>query len=108
MEKELVKKMRQRMQRMENQGDYWSTEDHEELSKCFHEGIGISEMALLFQRTEPAIMQQIEKLDLYNRKEAPSRRKSHPKEPACLCTACTVDPALCPMNEHCPKSKKDV
>ncbi len=107
MDKDSVISMRNRTVRLDREGDYWTDDEREQLKKSFYEGVGITQMSQKFQRTEPAIIQQIEKLNLYKRKEAPSRRKTSHKEPACLCSFCSVDPALCPMAEHCPKLKED-
>ena len=38
----------------------------------FLEGVGITEMAVILQRSETAIIQQIEKMNLYDRKLYPS------------------------------------
>lgn len=99
--KESVKSMRNRTVRLDREGDYWNEEEKTQLVNMFHEGIGITAMAIQLQRTEPAIIQQIEKLDLYNRKEAPSRRRSSLKESVCLCSVCRLDPALCANRRAC-------
>lgn len=93
---EAVKSMRNRTVRMDREGDYWTEEEKEQLVKLFREGEGITAIAMRLQRTEPAIMQQIEKMDLFRCKEVPVRRKSDPKPPACLCDNCKLDPASCP------------
>lgn len=71
-----VKNMRKSAVRLERQGDYWSEEDKENLSKMFFEGVGITEMAVILQRSETAIIQQIEKMNLYDRRLYPARQKS--------------------------------
>lgn len=101
---EAVTSMRNRTVRMDCEGDYWTEEEKEQLVKLFREGEGITAIAIRLQRTEPAIMQQIEKMDLYRRKEAPLRRKSDPKPPACLCANCQLDPASCPHRGACQQS----
>lgn len=93
---EAVTSMRNRTVRMDREGDYWTEEEKERLVKLFRQGEGITAIAIKLQRTEPAIMQQIEKMDLYRRKEAPVRRKTEPKPPVCLCDNCKLDPASCP------------
>ncbi len=97
---EVVKCIRNRTVRLEREGDYWEDEEKDQLVRMFHDGVGITEMAMALQRTEPAIIQQVEKLDLYQRKASPIRRKNQTKAPQCLCTACSLDPALCPMNRR--------
>ncbi len=101
---EAVTSMRNRTVRMDREGDYWTEEEKEQLVKLFHAGEGITAIAIRLQRTEPAIMQQIEKMDLYRRKDAPKRRKSTPKPPACLCDNCQFDPASCPRRGACQQS----
>ena len=98
---ESVISMRNRTVRMYREGDYWTEEEKEQLVKLFREGEGITAIAIRLQRTEPAIMQQIEKMDLFRRKEAPVRRKSTSKSPACLWDNCQLDPASCPHRGAC-------
>lgn len=101
---ESVRNLRNHVGQLEREGDYWSDEDRERLRTMFGQGVGITEIAIRLQRTEPAVFQQIEKLDLYERKDRPRRRKSEPKPiPApceCLCSVCEVDPNSCPNNQR--------
>ena len=60
----------------------------------FNNCVGITEMADHLQRTEPAVMQQIEKMDLYHRKDNPKRRRKK-KQARCLCDRCRIDAAHC-------------
>ena len=99
-ETEGVINMRRRTVRLDREGDYWTDEEKQKLVQKFMEGEGITAIALELQRSEPAIYQMIEKLDLYNRKSQPQRRKPLPKPPTCLCENCKVDPALCPCCKH--------
>lgn len=92
-----VKNMRKSAVRLERQGDYWSEEDKENLSKMFFEGVGITEMAVILQHSETAIIQQIEKMNLYDRRLYPARQKSCSAQSKCLCGTCMADPALCPL-----------
>ena len=64
-------------------------------------GVGITEIALELGRTEPAVYQQIEKMDLYGRKQNPQRQRNGKKPPECLCDRCMADPALCPLRIQC-------
>lgn len=102
-----VKNMRKSAVRLERQGDYWSEEDKENLSKMFSEGVGITEMAVVLQRSESAVMQQIEKQDLYLRKQYPCRQKNCSTPAKCLCDACIVDLALCPLHSACLNVRED-
>ena len=92
-----VKNMRKSAVRLERQGDYWSEEDKEKLSEMFNDDIGITEIAVILKRLETAIMQQIEKQDLYGRRLYPARQKSCSAQSKCLCGTCMADPALCPL-----------
>ena len=95
---ESVKNMRNRTVRLDREGDYWTSEERGALVQKFREGEGITAMALEFQRTESAVIQQIEALDLFGRK----KKNPVPKQPRCLCSSCLLDPALCPHQERCP------
>lgn len=100
---ESVKNMRNRTVRLDREGDYWTAEEWETLVQKFNEGEGITAMALQLQRTESAVIQQIEAMDLFGRK----KKSSAPKQPRCLCANCLLDPALCPHRGHCPKLKEE-
>ena len=93
-----VRNMRRRTTRMSHEGDYWTKDEKKTLSSAFYDGMGITEMALKFQRTEPAIMQQIEQMDLYERAVHPVRRRK--KKCVCLCSRCQVNQTLCPLRRQ--------
>lgn len=93
---EIVRHMRIRAIKMDREGDYWTQEEQDELRQRFDQGTGITEIAILLQRTEPAVIQQIEKMDLYHRKQYPRRRKDPFKALNCFCSTCRVDPYFCP------------
>lgn len=95
-ETESVINMRKRTVRLDREGDYWTDEEKAILVQKFEAGEGITAIALELHRSEPAVCQMIEKLDLYNRKTQPVRKKSPPKPPACLCANCQLDRSLCP------------
>ena len=100
---ESVKNMRNRTVRLDREGDYWTAEEREALAQKFHDGVGITAMALELQRTESAVIQQIEAMDLFGRK----KKNPTPKQPRCLCSSCQLDPALCPHRECCPKLQEE-
>lgn len=104
---ESVKSMRNRTVRLDREGDYWTDQEKEQLVQMFCDGEGITTMAICLQRTEPAVMQQIEKMDLYQRKTNPSKRRSTAKPPACLCVACQLDSAFCPRCETHNTTQED-
>lgn len=103
---QIIRNMRRRTTRLDREGDYWTAEDNEQLHTMFDDGVGISEMALMLQRSEAAVAQQIEKLDLYERKTNPVRSRKENKPPACLCDHCRVDRALCPHIGDCPLKRE--
>ena len=103
---ESIRNLRNRSSRMEREGDYWGQEEKERLIEMFYEGVGLSEIAIRLQRTEPAVCQQIEKLDLYRRKAYPRRHKAPPKC-GCLCSTCMADRSLCPLNKACTSIEED-
>lgn len=96
---EAVKNMRNRTTRMEHEGDYWSEEERRRLEQLFYSGTGITEIAIQLQRTEPAVAQQIEKQDLYQRQINRQRKKGNRDHCVCLCSRCEVDPVCCPLRE---------
>ena len=96
---EAIKSMRNRNRRLDREGDYWSQEEKDRLRSLFDDGTGLSEIAIRLQRTEPAVFQQIEKMDLYQRKDYPQRRRSFARSGSCLCRQCTADRSICPLRE---------
>ena len=106
--KQAIRNMRNRTLQLDREGDYWSEDEKELLAKLFCEGVGISEMSLILQRTERAIAQQIEKMDLYGRQRYPQRRKTPRKDSGCLCDVCTAADDVCPRMQNCPSDKEDI
>ena len=89
--KEAVKAMRSRTGKLEHEGDYWTSDDIELLRTMFNNFEGLTDIAITLQRTEVAVMQQIEKLDLYGRKNNPRRCRICDKtEDKCLCEKCKL------------------
>ena len=101
-----LRELRSHRKLPEREGEDWSDEERENLSRKFNEGAGISEIAVALQRSEPAIMQQIEKLDLFDRKENPRRQRAA-RQAGCLCGRCGNDPALCPFRGQCTAKKEN-
>lgn len=104
---EVVKGIRHCATRLANEGAYWTDSEKDRLAELFYSGTGISEIAVTLQRTEPAVFQQIEKMDLYQRKENPRRQRCFAREPACLCNNCRVDLAACPRCATCRAAGED-
>ena len=105
--KESVQSLRVRGNRLEREGDFWTKDEKERLIFMFYEGVGISEISIRLQRTEPAVFQQIEKLDLYQRKQYPKRNKKSYKSSGCCCPTCKAAPSLCPLCNNCNQYRRD-
>lgn len=103
---EAIRNMRNRTTKLEREGDFWNEDDNQRLTVMFRDGKGISEMAVRLQRGEPAVYQQIERLDLYGRAERPRRRRKKTKHYDCLCDICRLDPSACARCGRC-KAKKE-
>ena len=92
---EQIKALRSRAVRPKRENAYWSSGECEFLRTMYHDGTGITDIAILLQRSETAIMQQILKLDLPDRQAYPIRRKKKPKY-YCLCERCRLPEGECP------------
>lgn len=96
--REAVRTVRHSPASLERRGECWSEEDKGKLSEMFFDNVGITEMAVVLQRSETAIIQQIEKMNLYGRKLYPARQKNCTEPSKCLCDTCMADLALCPLH----------
>lgn len=77
--------------RAQRSGEFWSKEDQKKLTELFMEGEGISELALLFDRTEVSIFQQISKTGLLAmQSRSRNRQRKTPDDVQCLCPVCGV------------------
>ena len=63
---ETVRSLRTRISRPERDNEYWTEEERQQLEEAFYAGEGITEIALRHKRSELAVVQQIEKMDLYD------------------------------------------
>ena len=102
---ETVRSLRTRISRPERDNEYWTEEERQQLEEAFYAGEGITEIALRHKRSELAVVQQIEKMDLYERKVYPRRKKSE-KSPVCLCVVFQVPEGLCPLEKHCARKNE--
>ena len=94
LERTMTQRLRQRAEKPLHEGSYWSDYDKDELRRMFDTGIGITEIALTLERSEQAVMQMIEKLDLFRRQQHPRRRKKE-RQCGCICRNCGA-PIECP------------
>lgn len=104
-QRELIQAMRRKNHKLERDGDYWTEEDKETLYNMFEQGYGISEIAIALQRTEQAVIQQIEKMNLYNRSKYIPKSKRKPLC-GCLCKDCTLGPKDSPNCKYACQTKE--
>lgn len=95
-----ARNMRRRTTKLERAGDYWSQQEVDQLKMFFSEGVGITGMAIHLQPTEPAVIQQIEKLDLCQRKNIPHCRRKACHNRRISCSTCPVAPCPCPNRKR--------
>lgn len=89
--------MRNKIGKLDREGEYWSDEERLHLQQLFACGTGITAIAILLQRTELAVIQQAMLMDLFTPPHA--KHKYRPRTPQCLCHNCKLDPALCPYKQ---------
>lgn len=94
---ESVRSMRNQTLRADRAGDYWTDDEKNRLKTLFDSGVGITEIALELGRTEPAVYQQIEKMDLYGRKQNRSGRETAKSLPSAYVTGVW-------LIQHCVRS----
>lgn len=82
---EHIKAMRQRISGIEREGLYWSEEDRRQLEADYEDGVGISEIAAKLQRSETAVIQQLQQLHLVKK-----ARRYRNEQTGCLCGQCPV------------------
>lgn len=63
--------------------DFWSDEKRQQLQDMFYDGIGISEMAVFFERSEIAIVNQLNSMKLFQK-----MRNTKKAEAKCKCEKC--------------------
>ena len=81
---EQVIAIRQLVTPNERHREYWSESERDQLREMFANGIGITEMALTFRRSEMAVVNQLNTLGLFKKCRAPKRTKKE-----CLCPQCS-------------------
>ena len=71
---------------MDNEGKVWYDDSITQLSQMYFQGVGITEMAYELKRSEMAIMQKINQLELNSCTIKPRNRRT--KTMKCLCNVC--------------------
>lgn len=93
--KEEIVSLRKGEKRPERSGEYWSKEERQALIRDFIDGEGISEMAVKYQRTEPAVMQELKNADMFeNQSRYRRKNRTHGAVAGCHCPTCTLN--ACP------------
>lgn len=98
----LIHAMRQRTKQLEREGFYWTDDEKQQLKTLFYENIGITDIALILQRTEVAVMQQIQLLNLYEKVRRTAAAKRHLD---CLCHRCR-NKTTCQVRDFCRFSEE--
>lgn len=87
--------------KMKRDREYWTDEEREILKTRFLAGVPYNEIALELERSETAVQQQIEQMQIYVKPTRAPRKRCHAaQEPVCLCSVCTLDRSHCPRCEH--------
>ena len=94
--------MRKEGEGMENDGHYWTEEDINHLIEDHNDGIGISEMAVEFGRSENAIIQQMYREGLLVTPETKKRHRDPKPEPP-TCETCKLKEECAKLREKCQK-----
>ena len=92
-QRELIKAIRENIVVPAKNGEYWGENERQLLINLYSDGVGISELALYFQRSEMGIIQQLNSLGIMR---APKERKAYCKKPKCLCYKCEFR-EVCPF-----------
>lgn len=69
---------------LNRQGFRWTAEERAQLMESYYSGIGISDLAVMLQRSEQAIMQQLLLSNAFHRQSKPRNRA----DALCLCYKC--------------------
>lgn len=86
----------------EHASDYWSEDEQDTLSRLFWTGYGISEMAIILQRNEIAVCQQLIRRNMFSQQSKPRNRRER-ADGGCYCTRCADKDC-----SRCGKEKPDV
>lgn len=85
----------------ERSGEYWSKKERQALIRDFMGGEGISNMAIKYQRTEPAVVQELKNTDMFeNQSRRRRKNRNHSTDLCCHCPTCTM--------KDCPNCGKEI
>lgn len=99
LKKEAVQNMRKNPCSRARENEYWTEEELERLKTMFDDGEDFTDIAFVLQRSEPAVMQQVLRMNLYSRKPRPGKKQKE-QDCSCLCEQCSSDPMTCPYRLH--------
>lgn len=81
-------------------GEYWSKEERQALIRDFIAGEGISDMAVKYQRTELAVVQELKNADMFeNQSRRRRKNRTQDTDARCHCPICFI--------KDCPNCGKE-
>ena len=85
----------------EKQSSAWTKDEKKQLAEMFYDGVGITEMAIFFERSEPAIINMLDDMKMYVKKQ---RRRVAGISSACKCPECELfTTGRCEGGKFCKK-----
>lgn len=80
-----VMKMRQYGIGLDRNGNYWSDQERTQVKEEYYSGIDISHIALIHQRSELAIVKQLDNIGAFRTQGG---RRTRKEKPRCICYRC--------------------
>lgn len=85
----------------EKQSSAWTKDEKRQLAEMFYDGVGITEMAIFFERSEPAIINMLDDMKMYVKKQ---RHRVVSISSACKCPECEYfSGGKCSLGHPCEK-----
>ena len=85
----------------EKQSSAWTKDEKRQLAEMFYDGVGITEMAIFFERSEPAIINMLDDMKMYVKKQ---RHRVASMSSACKCPECELfTTGRCEGGKYCKK-----
>ena len=82
--------LRMGLKRPPRSGEAWSKDELRQLKERFYEGVGLSELTILFGRTELAVVQKLKEMNAFEQQSRPRGPNRYPiPEPRCQCPFCS-------------------
>lgn len=87
----------------EKQSSAWTKDEKRQLAEMFYDGVGITEMAIFFERSEPAIINMLDDMKMYVKKQ---RHRVANTSSACKCPECELfTTGRCEGGKYCKKKE---